>query len=101
MKIPIASSEPTEARNPTTPDGRIASAEVLIASNSTMALVAVPGFELSLSSSSIALIPNGVAALPSPSMLLEMFRIIALIAGLPTGTEGNRRLSTGPTIRAR
>ena len=76
-------------------------AEVLIARNITMALVAVPGFELSLSSSSIALIPNGVAALPRPSMLLEMFRIIALIAGLPTGTAGNKRWSTGPTTRAR
>ena len=66
---------------PITPDGRIASPAVLIARNRTMALLAVPFRPFSLSSSSMALIPNGVAALASPSMLLEMLRIMALIAG--------------------
>jgi hypothetical protein len=66
-----------------------------------MALVAVPGFELSLLSSSIALIPKGVAALPSPSMLLEMFKIMALIAGLSSGTPGKSRRMSGPMSRAR
>ena len=37
-----------------------------------MASVAVPGWELSSSSFSIALIPKGVAALPMPSILAVM-----------------------------
>ena len=55
--------------------------EVLIARNITMALLAVPLCGLSLSSSCIARMPNGVAALPRPSTLAEMFIIIAPIAG--------------------
>ena len=56
---------------------------------------------MSLSSSSIALIPNGVAALASPSMLAPMFNSMALIAGWPVGTVGNNRRITGLTARAR
>ena len=64
-----------------TPVGSKVTLEVLMARNNAMALVAVPLCGLSLSSSSMARMPNGVAALASPSMLLEMLRIIALIAG--------------------
>ena len=65
-----------------------------------MALLAVPFRPFSLSSSSMALIPNGVAALARPSMLLEMLRIMALIAGWSTGTDGNSTRIAGPTARA-
>ena len=100
-KMPTASSDPTDARIDTTPDGRMARADVLMARNRTIALVAVPRSPFSLSSSSIALMPKGVAALASPSMLAAMLRIIALIAGLWTGTPGKRRRMTGPSARAR
>ena len=100
-KMPMASAEPTDARNATTPEGRIARAEVLIARKRTIALVAVPRDVFNLSSSSIALIPNGVAALPKPSILLERCRTIALIAGLSAGTSGNSLFMIGPTSLAR
>ena len=80
-KIAAAFSDPSAARIPITPDGRTASPAVLIARKSTIAFVAVPFRPLSLSSSSIARMPKGVAALASPIMLLPMLRIIALIAG--------------------
>jgi hypothetical protein len=99
-KIPVASSDPAAARSPMTPEGRTASPAVLMARNNTIAFVAVPFSPLSLSSSSIALMPKGVAALPRPSMLLAMFMIIALIAGCSGGTVGNRRRMTGATARA-
>ena len=54
---------------------------VLIARNSAIALVAVPFSGFRVSSSCIALIPNGVAALPRPSALALMFMIIAPMAG--------------------
>ena len=100
-KMPTASADPTEARSDTTPEGRIASADVFMARNNTIALVAVPVLEFSLSSSSMALIPNGVAALPNPSILAAILRIIALIAGLSAGTFGKSRCITGPRARAR
>ena len=71
-----------------------------MARNSAIALVAVPGRLFSLSSSWIALMPNGVAALPRPIMLAAMLRIIALIAGLSSGTSGKSRRMTGRTARA-
>ena len=100
-KMPAASADPTDARIDTTPDGRTARADVLTARNRTIASVAVPRSPLSLSSSSIALMPKGVAAFASPSMLAAMFMIMALIAGLWTGTPGKRRCMRGPTSRAR
>ena len=84
---------------PITPLGSNASPEVLIARNSTMASVAVPFSPLRRSSSVIALIPNGVAALPSPRKLLDRFRRMAWSAGWSLGTEGNRRRSTGQRAR--
>ncbi len=78
MKISLAVA-PISA---TTVAGRIScTLEVLIARNMTMALVAVSFFSLSSCSSSIALRPSGVAALPSPSMLADMLSTIEPIAG--------------------
>ena len=99
-QIPAALLEPIEARRAITPSGASATLEVLIARNSAMASVATPGHGLSRLSSIIALMPNGVAALPSPSMLLAMFMIIALIAGCSGGTSGKRRTITGRSHRA-
>ena len=98
-KIPLASADPRAARIPMMPDGKMARPAVLMARNSTIALVAVPIRLLYLFSSSIALIPNGVAALPRPRMLAEMFRTIALMAGLPVGTVGKSSRMTGLTAR--
>ena len=53
----------------------------LIARNITIASVATPGYGFSRFSSTIALRPNGVAALPRPSMFDAMFITIAPIAG--------------------
>ena len=74
--------------------------DVLIARNRIIALLAVPGMGLSLLSSCIARMPKGVAALPKPSTLAEMFRIIAPMAGCSAGTSGNRRIISGRTVRA-
>ena len=99
-KMPAASADPSEARTPIIPLGSTASPAVLIARKSAIALVAVPGRLFSLSSSWIALMPNGVAALPRPSMLAEMLRIIAPMAGLSAGTPGKSRRMSGRTSRA-
>ena len=82
------------------PVGSRVTLEVLIARNSAMALVAVPLCGLSLSSSCMARMPNGVAALPRPSTLAEMLRIMAPMAGCSAGTSGNRRTMSGRTTRA-
>ena len=50
-KMPAASSDPSEARTPIIPLGSTASPAVLMARNSAIALVAVPGRLFSLSSS--------------------------------------------------
>ena len=99
-KMPAGSSEPRETRSAIIPDGKIASADVLIARNIAIAFVAVPGRLLSLSSSCIALMPNGVAAFTSPSMLADMFMTMAPMAGLPLGMLGNRNRMRGLTARA-
>src|ERR1035437_8099132 len=54
---------------------------VLIARNVHIAFVAVPFSGLSLSSSSIAFKPNGVAAFPKPKKLADIFINIEPIAG--------------------
>ncbi len=80
-KIPAGSCEPAAARMAITPVGSKVTLEVLIARNKAMALVAVPFTGLILSSSCMARMPKGVAALPSPRTLAERFRIIAPMAG--------------------
>ena len=98
--IPAGSAEPAAARSAITPVGSRVTLEVLIARNRTMALVAVPLAALSDSSSCMARMPNGVAALPRPSTLAAMLRIIAPIAGWSAGTSGNSRCISGRTSRA-
>ena len=80
-RMPAGSWEPAATRNPMTPEGSNVTADVLMARNSAMALLAVPLTGFSLSSSCIARIPNGVAAFPRPRALAEKFRIMAPIAG--------------------
>ena len=77
----LVAVEPSEARSAMTPSGASATLEVLMARKSAMALVATPGTGFKRLSSIMALMPKGVAALPSPSMLEAMFMIMALIAG--------------------
>src|SRR5262249_39749960 len=79
--MPAGSFEPSAARTATAPRGRMATPAALMERNSAMELVATPGYRLSVFSSLIALSPNGVAALPSPSMLAARLRIIDPIAG--------------------
>ncbi len=98
--MPVGSAESSEARIAIELVGRIANPAVLIARNRTIALVAVPFVVFRRSSSSIALIPNGVAAFPSPRKLQDTFMIIALIAGWSSGTPGNSRRVTGAIARA-
>ena len=99
-RIPAGSVDPAEARSAITPVGNRVTEDVLIARNMTMAFVAVPLCEFSLSSSCMARMPKGVAALPRPSTLAEMFMIIAPIAGWSAGTSGNSRTMSGRTVLA-
>ena len=80
-RIPAGSTESAAARSAITPVGSRVTLEVFMARNMTMESVAVPGCGLSLSSSCMALIPKGVAALPRPSALADIFKIIAPMAG--------------------
>src|SRR5439155_3452273 len=98
--IPAGSLECAEARSAITVVGTSCNDAVLMARNNTCALVAVPGVGFSLSSSSIALIPNGVAALPRPSMLAAMLSSIAEMGGWPSGTPGKSGRKIGRTARA-
>ena len=99
-KIAAGSALPWWARRPIIPVGSSARPDVLIARNRTIALVAVPFSLLSSLSSFIALRPKGVAALPRPSALAEMFITIAPIAGWSSGTSGKRRMRIGRIRRA-
>ena len=69
--------------------------EVLIASKVHIACVAITGLGLRPCKLSIALIPKGVAALLSPSMLAVILRDIWPIAGWSLGTSGNSLMSSG------
>jgi len=81
MKMAAGLAAPAAARMVITPRGNRVTLEVLIARNKHMALVAVPFSGASFSSSCMALIPMGVAALPKPRALAAMFMIMALMAG--------------------
>ena len=74
--------------------------EVLITRNMIIGLEAVSFFGFSSCSSFIALSPNGVAALSSPSMLADIFIKMEPNTGCPLGMSGNRRQSTGLRKRA-
>ncbi len=80
-RMPAGSTDPAAARSAMIPVGSRVTLEVLMARNRAMALVAVPLSGFSLSSSCMARMPNGVAALPRPSTLADMLRIIAPMAG--------------------
>ena len=80
-KMPAGSVDPAAARSAITPVGNNVTLDVLIARNSAIEFVAVPLQGLSLSSSCIARIPNGVAAFPRPSAFADIFRIMAPMAG--------------------
>ena len=81
--IQIASGDvdPRLARTPITPSGNSETLVALIARKSTIASEALAGVRFRRCSSVIALRPNGVAALPSPSTFDARFMIIAPIAG--------------------
>ena len=92
--------DPAAKRIAAVPVGGISTIDAeLIARNSAIALVATPGWGLRRSSSTMALMPNGVAALPSPSMLDERFITIAPIAGWSGGTSGKKRRRIGCSTR--
>ncbi len=80
-KMGAGSADPAEALKAITPVGKRVIEEVLMARNRAMAFVAVPGCGLSFSSSCMARMPIGVAALPNPSALADMLRIMAPMAG--------------------
>ena len=69
--------------------------DVFMAKKVTIASVAVSFFLLSFCSSSMAFRPKGVAALPKPKILAEIFIIMAPMAGWSGGTSGNKRTITG------
>ena len=63
--------------------------------NISMASVAVSFLSLSDCNSCIALSPNGVAALSSPSILADTFMKIDPMAGCPLGIPGKSREKSG------
>ena len=99
-RMPAGSTDPAAARSAITPVGNKVTLEVLMAKKSTMGSVAVPGWELSLSSSCMARIPKGVAAFPRPRAFEDRFSIMAPMAGCSGGTPGKRRTISGRIRRA-
>ena len=69
---------------------------VLMASSMTIELVAVSSEVLSFCSSSIALMPNGVAALPSPKTLAVRLSAIIAQRGMVRRDLGKERAEDGP-----
>ena len=98
--ISVGLAEPEAARMAITAAGINWTLLVLITRKVHMASVAVPFFSLRRFSSSMAFSPRGVAALPSPSILAEMFMIMAPMAGCSGGTSGKSRIITGFRERA-
>ena len=93
--------EPAAARTAMVPvGGNSVMAEVLIARNRIIGLLATPGRAFKRSSSAIAFRPKGVAALPSPRMLEAMFITMAPMAGWSAGTSGKSRRRIGRSARA-
>src|SRR5436190_9906682 len=79
--IAVGAFDPAVASTPMMVAGMNWIPAVLSAMKVTMAFDAVSLTGLSSCSSSIALMPSGVAALDSPSMFAAMFMIIAPMAG--------------------
>ena len=80
-KIAAGSADPAAALRAITPVGSRVTEDVFIAMKRAMAFVAWPSVGLSRSSSCMARMPKGVAALPSPKALAARFKIIAPMAG--------------------
>src|SRR5688572_33091588 len=81
-QIAPGEADPAAARTAIVPVGAISVMQVLLMTrNRIIGSLATPGRGLSRFSSTIALIPNGVAALPSTSMLAARFSTIATITG--------------------
>src|SRR2546427_1581331 len=100
-QIAAGAVEPAAARTAIVPVGGMRwMAALLITRNSTIGLVITPGYGFNRFNSTIALSPNGVAALPRPSMFAARFITIAPIAGWSGGTSGNRRRRIGESPRA-
>ncbi len=95
----VGSAAPSCARKVKMVTGSRVTDAVLITRNRICASLAVSGDGLSFCSSCIALMPSGVAALSSPSMLAPMFMVIAPSAGWLGGTSGNRRRNSGARPR--
>ncbi len=70
---------------------------VLMAMSMTIELVAVSSEGLSFCNSSMALMPNGVAALPSPNRVAVRLSAIIPSAGWSAGTSGNKGRRIGRT----
>ncbi len=88
--------DPVATRTAMVPRGGSSVIEVaLIARKSAIASVATPLCWFSLSSSTMALRPKGVAALPRPRMFAAKFITIAVIAGWSGGTLGKSRRRIG------
>ena len=92
----VGFAAPHCARYIITPIGIRHNPEELRIRNMSIASVAVSFSVLIDCNSCIAFKPSGVAALSSPSMLADTFMNIAPRAGWFFGTDGNRRVNSGP-----
>jgi hypothetical protein len=91
--------EPAAASTPIIVAGMSCTPDVVIARNVTIGFVAVSWSLLSVCIDSIALMPSGVAALASPSMLAATASTMAPAAGCVGGISGNSHRSTGRSAR--
>ena len=101
MKISVGFAAPICARYTMMLTGMIVRPEVLITRNIIMEFVAVSFFSFKSCKRSIALSPNGVAALSSPNIFAEMFIKIFPTTGCPFGISGNNLQNTGLNQRAK
>ena len=95
MRMSAGFADPVRPLMAITVVGTTVMLEVVIASNVHIASLAVSFLGLSFWSSSIALMPSGVDALPSPSMLELMASDMYESAGCLRGILGNRNLTIG------
>src|SRR5437868_5024197 len=93
--IAVGTVDPAAASTPIIVAGTSCTPEVVTAMNVTIALVATSLSGFNVCSSSIALIPRGVAALLSPSTLAARARTTAPAAGCSGGTSGNNHRISG------
>ena len=99
IKISVGCAAPNCARYTMILTGINVSPEVFRTKNIIMGLVAVSFFGLSVCNCSMALSPNGVAALSSPNMLAAIFIKILPVTGCPLGMSGKSLVNTGESMR--